>query len=374
MIRTIASDLNGNLANVTSATYTKTYEWDAVNRLTAINGPTNRSEFTYDGFGRRVKILEKQNGVPVTTNYYLWCGTELCEQRNSTGGTVTKRFFQRGEQISGTNYFFTRDHLGSVREMTDSAAAVQARYDYDPYGRRTKISGALDADFGFTGHYTHAASGLCLALFRAYGADTGRWLNRDPIGELGGLNLYGYVGNNPINYFDPLGLLWYDDLATYVGNSTSAAKNIVNNSVPPLVATAINTSIDLGRSLASLPAAIGHLGEATGATGEIGNEPVLQPISHLGEGTGTYFGNPTLENSAGVFQDISTTAGVMAITLDQLPIGNADIGWKGGELTFKRPGASTPDLRINPCGGSGYLPHYHRRPGIGKHRPWDGGF
>lgn len=104
------------------------------------------------------------------------------------------------------------------------------------------------------------------------------------------------------------------------------------------------------------------------------NEPLFQAIFHLGEGTGTFFGNPTLENSAGVFQDISTTAAVMAITLDQLPIGNADIGWKGGELTFTRPGASTPDLRINPCGGSGYPPHYHGRPGIGKHRPWEGGF
>src|SRR5207245_2017074 len=100
------------------------------------------------------------------------CGTELCEERDSTGGTVTKRFFGHGEQISGANYFFTWDHLGSVREMTDSSGTLQARYDYDPYGRRTKVSGSLDADFAFTGHYYHSVSGLYLTLYRAYDSDT----------------------------------------------------------------------------------------------------------------------------------------------------------------------------------------------------------
>jgi|ERR1017187_7851646 RHS repeat-associated protein len=64
----------------------------------------------------------------------------------------------------------------------------------------------MDADFGFTGQYYHVPSGLHLALYRAYDADTGRWLNRDPIGENGGLNLYDYVLNNSINTRDKLGL------------------------------------------------------------------------------------------------------------------------------------------------------------------------
>ncbi len=224
--KTLAYDLNGNLTNVTAATYTNSYEWDAADRLVAINGPTNRSEFTYDGYGRRVKILEKQNGVPVSTNYFLWCATKLCEQRNSTGGTVTKRFFGQGEQISGVSYFFTRDHLGSIREMTDSGGAIRARYDYDPYGRKTKISGDLEADFGFTGHYFHAPSGLHLALYRVYDASAARWLSRDPIGERRGINLYDYVGNYPIHYVDPLGLAlgdWWDVGATqgYLNNSSA---------------------------------------------------------------------------------------------------------------------------------------------------------
>ena len=117
-----------------------------------------------------------------------------------------KCFFAHGEQISGVNYYFTRDHLGSVREMTDGSGTIQARYDYDPYGRRTKISGGLDADFAFTGDYYHAASGLYLTLFRAYDSDLGRWLSRDPLAEAMGLNLYAYVGNNPLNAIDLYGL------------------------------------------------------------------------------------------------------------------------------------------------------------------------
>ncbi len=214
---TISFDLNGNETFVVTATSTNAYQWDAANRLLSITGPTNQSLFTYDGFGRRIQIIELQNGMAVSTNKFVWCGTQLCEQRDATGATVTKRFFGQGEQISGVNYYFTRDHLGSVREMTDASGTIQARYDYDPYGRRAKISGGLDADFAFTGDYYHAPSGLYLTLYRAYDSDWGRWLNRDPLTEGAGLNLYTYVGNNPINAVDQLGLFpggaWWSNVA-----------------------------------------------------------------------------------------------------------------------------------------------------------------
>jgi RHS repeat-associated protein len=90
--------------------------------------------------------------------------------------------------------------------MTDSTGTIKARYDYDPWGNRTKLSGSVDADFGFTGHYYHAPSNLHLTPFRAYDSASGRWLSRDPIGEAGSINLYGYVGNRVVTQVDPIGL------------------------------------------------------------------------------------------------------------------------------------------------------------------------
>jgi RHS repeat-associated protein len=195
--RTLTYDLNGNLTDNGAG---QIYAWDAANRLVRITQMSGVTEFVYDGAGRRVQ--EKLNGSII--KQWVWCpgDAQPCEERDA-GNNVTKRFYGGlGEQIGGVNYFFTVDHLGSVREMTDLTGAVRARYDYDPYGRITKLSGDLDGDFGFTGLYRHQASGLSFTLYRAYDANLGRWLSRDPIGEAGGLNLYGYVGNNPVNFAD----------------------------------------------------------------------------------------------------------------------------------------------------------------------------
>ena len=214
--RTLAYDLNGNLVSVVTPVSASAYEWDAADRLASITQTgegTNlsSSHFEYDGAGRRIRIVEMTNNTIQSDKRFVWEGSELAEERTSAG-VMTKRFFGAGEQIGGTNYYFTRDHLGSVREITDSAGNLHARYDYDPYGRRTQTLGTLQADSGFTGHYVHAPTGLHLALYRAYDADTGRWLSRDPIGENGGLNLYTYVGNLPIGRKDSFGLAWYDYL------------------------------------------------------------------------------------------------------------------------------------------------------------------
>lgn len=94
--------------------------------------------------------------------------------------------------------------------MTNSAGAIQAQYQYDPYGRATKLQSSQDADFQYAGYYMHAPSGLNLTMFRAYNPSLGRWISRDPIGERGGINLFAYVGNMPTLFVDSLGLIGDD--------------------------------------------------------------------------------------------------------------------------------------------------------------------
>src|SRR5207253_5217953 len=100
---------------------------------------------------RRVRIIEKQSAITVSDKRLIWCGLDICEERDSAGSVVNKRFFPEGMKAGSTNFFHTQDHIGSRREITDGTGATLARYDYDAYGRRSKLIGALDLDFGFTG-------------------------------------------------------------------------------------------------------------------------------------------------------------------------------------------------------------------------------
>ena len=202
--RTLSYDPNGSMTN---NGLTRSFEWDGANRLVAINytGTTQRSEFSYDGLNRCVKIVEKTGTTVNSTRKIVWCGTEKCEYRNASNA-IQFQLYSQGQYQSATPYFYMRDHLGSIREMVNGSGTVVARYDYDSWGRSTTVIGTNKPDFNFTGLYQHAKSGLDLAAYRAYDPDLGRWLSRDPIGEKGGLNLYEYVNNDPMRWTDPLGL------------------------------------------------------------------------------------------------------------------------------------------------------------------------
>jgi RHS repeat-associated protein len=109
-----------------------------------------------------------------------------------------------------------------MRESADPAGAIVAKYEYDPYGNRTNYdpnvpeydqpltepSAVKGQPFRFSTKYFDSETGLSYFGGRYYNPALGRWLNRDPIDELGGVNLYAYVGNDPVDRFDPLGQSW----------------------------------------------------------------------------------------------------------------------------------------------------------------------
>ncbi len=198
-------DANGNL----TSDGTRTFEWDARNQLVAINVGTHRSEFTYDGQQRRVRIVEKENSVVQSDRKVLWCGKEECEERAADGATVTRRIWWQGEHAAGAARFFAADHLGSVTDVTDGAGTEVARYAFDVWGRRTLVTGVDVTGVGYTGHRWQETGRAWLALYRGYDPDLGRWLSEDPVGFGDGPNLLAYVGNDPVGASDPFGLTAY---------------------------------------------------------------------------------------------------------------------------------------------------------------------
>jgi RHS repeat-associated protein len=228
-------DADGN--ELTSGTG-ETYTWDAENELLSVvysSGPNsgNHTEFAYDALGRRIAIVERTgttlgSGTVTSTKQFVWIGSRIAEERDASNA-VTKRFYPQGEQIGSTNYYYTRDHLGSIREMLNSSGTIVARYDYDPYGRTTLVSGTNLSDFQYAGMYMHQTSGLNLTLFRAYDPNTARWLARDPLGECSDETLYSYVSNTPINAMDPLGLA---AVFTFANGSTASASKVNSTRQP----------------------------------------------------------------------------------------------------------------------------------------------
>jgi YD repeat-containing protein len=109
---TLAYDANGNLTS--NGTYT--FEWDARNQPLAVVSGSRRTEYVYDGLQRRVRIIEKDNGIVQSDTRLVWCESEICEDRASDGQIVIRRSFTYGEQVNGSARFFASDHLGLAQQ------------------------------------------------------------------------------------------------------------------------------------------------------------------------------------------------------------------------------------------------------------------
>ncbi|PYJ59379.1 MAG: hypothetical protein DME24_12920 [Verrucomicrobia bacterium] len=107
-----------------------------------------------------------------------------------------------------THAYFHTDGNGNITALISDKQIIVAKYVYDPFGNTLSKSGPLaDANlYRFSSQEYHPNSGLLLYLRRAYDPNLQRWLNRDPIDERGGINLFAYCRNNPVIFVDATGL------------------------------------------------------------------------------------------------------------------------------------------------------------------------
>lgn len=227
-------DLDGNLTNDGIWSYT----WNAENKLVAqetLSGviPQRRLEFAYDYLGRRVRKIVKDWGggawITSTDLKIIYDGHNALLELNALNSLAKVRAHIWGLDLSNTLHgaggvgglLYTHDYTTSTTYMpaydgngnilnyvNASTGAITQKYEYDAFGQTIVSAGSAAAatPFRFATKYTDTETGLVNFGYRYYSPSLGRFLNRDPISESGGLNLYAYVLNNPANRWDYLGM------------------------------------------------------------------------------------------------------------------------------------------------------------------------
>jgi len=262
----LSYDLDGNLSTAVSGGNAVKYDYDAENRLKSVQPQTPaegdvKVEFLYDYMGRRVikHAFNYTAGSWTSTKEvaYAYNGWNLIREQELSPGAQSKTYVW-GLDLSGTSqgaggvggllaatengneYFYLYDANGNVGQIVNSAdGAISAHYEYDPFGNIVWSMGdwATSNPFRFSTKYHDDETGLVYYGFRYYSPELGRWINRDPLGELGGMNLYAFVGNNPVIYSDPLGLFEWN-LETRASGLLRAGFSLVEMDVGLVFGTA----------------------------------------------------------------------------------------------------------------------------------------
>jgi RHS repeat-associated protein len=212
----IVIDANGNTLSDPSG---KSYSWDFENRLTqAIVPGTGTVTFKYDPFGRRI-----QKSGPLGTTNYLYDGLNILETTDQNGNALARYSDALytdeplSELVSGTTSYFEQDGLGSIASLSNAAGALAETYTYDSFGKLLASTGTLTNPFQYTAREYDSETGQYYYRARYYNPTTGRFLSEDPVGFYGENNFYRYVGNNPTDLVDPLGLWSWTGIGAGVG-------------------------------------------------------------------------------------------------------------------------------------------------------------
>lgn len=221
-VREHTFDDDGNLTQVAED---EAYDWDCENRLIAVETPNGVVTNSYDYEGRLVKQL-----LPDAARYCVFDRWNLIYEKfiHADNTIVEKQYFWGPDRsgtldqacgvggliavsINGTFYFPCYGSNSEIVAYVSESGAVVASYTYGPFGEVNLFTGPMVDEFAFrfmTKRYDTAA-GLYDFGARWYSPSLHRWLNRDPIAERGGLNIYAFCCNDPINIYDANGCAYF---------------------------------------------------------------------------------------------------------------------------------------------------------------------
>jgi RHS repeat-associated protein len=199
-------DANGNITGIGN----KVLTYNQNNRLIRVEeNSTLLGEYTYNGMGQRV--MKTVDGV-TTVFHYDFNGNIIAES-DENGSFVYEYLYKGGSRLALVDvvsveiYSFLNDRLGTPQMLADSTNTVVWEGIYKPFGdAEVNPNSSVVNNFRFAGQYYDSESGLHYNWHRYYNPLTGRYMTPDPIGLVGGINLFLYANNDPINWTDPLGL------------------------------------------------------------------------------------------------------------------------------------------------------------------------
>ena len=161
------------------------------------------TRFLYDDWNL-IAEYDATSGSNTLSRTYTW-GLDLSLSPQGAGGVGG--LLSMTEESSSETFYYAYDANGNVTQLIDEQGAIAAHYEYSPFGQLTTATGPMadENPFRFSTKYQDEATGLLYYGFRYYDAETGRWLNRDPIGKDGGVNVSGFLQNQPLAMVDILG-------------------------------------------------------------------------------------------------------------------------------------------------------------------------